>query len=107
MKVALGVVCDDLQVVQVEGTSSLVARAIDIVVWVHQLGKDALRSRIIQAFAIARSHYDDNINLEAMSLGFTPGYEPSELDEIEATVTPLAETLASKVEDMVLPQRGG
>ena len=38
-----------------------------------------------------------------MSLGFPPDYEPSELDEIEATVTPLAETLASKVEDMVLP----
>ena len=42
-----------------------------------------------------------------MSLGFAPGYEPSELDEIEATVTPLAETLVSKVEDMVLPRRGG
>ena len=41
-----------------------------------------------------------------MSLGFTPGYEPSELDEIEAVVTPLAETLASKIEDMVLPERG-
>ena len=42
-----------------------------------------------------------------MSLGFAPCYEPSELDEIEAMVTPLAETLVSKVEDMVLPQRGG
>ena len=41
-----------------------------------------------------------------MSLGFAPGYEAFELDEIEATVTPLAETLASKVEDMVLPRRG-
>ena len=39
-----------------------------------------------------------------MSLGFALGYEPSELDEIEAMVTPLAETLASKVEDMVLPE---
>ena len=41
-----------------------------------------------------------------MSLGFTPGYEASELDEIEVAMTPLAKTLASKVEDMVLPQRG-
>ena len=61
---------------------------------------------IIQAFAIAHSHYDVNINLGAMSLGFTLGYELSELDEIEAAVTPLTESLASKIEDMVLPQRG-
>ena len=93
--------------VQAEGTSSLTARAIDIAAWVRQLEKEALCSGIIQAFAIACSHYDDNINLEAMSLGFAPGYEPSELDEIEATVTPLAETLTSEVEDMVLPRRGG
>ena len=79
------------------------AHAIHITAWVCQLEKEALRPGIIQAFTIARSHYDDNIDLEAMSLGFTPGYEPSELDEIEATMTPLAETLASKVEDMVLP----
>ena len=61
---------------------------------------------IIQAFAIPRSHYDVNINLGAMSLGFAPGYELSELDEIEAAVTPLAESLVSKIEDMVLPRRG-
>ena len=73
---------------------------------VCQLEKEALRSGITQAFAIARSHYDDNIDLEAMSLGFAPSYKPSELDEIEAAVTRLAETLASKVEDMVLPRRG-
>ena len=40
-----------------------------------------------------------------MSLGFTPGYEPSELDDVEAMVTPFAETLASRIEDMVLPER--
>ena len=61
---------------------------------------------VIQAFGIARSHYADNINLRAMSLGFAPGYELSKLDEIEAAVTPLAESLASKIEDMVLPRRG-
>ena len=106
LKVALGVVCDDLQVVQAEGTSSLTARAADITAWVCQLEKEALRSGITQAFAITCSHYDDNINLEAMSLGFTPSYEPSELDEIEAMVSPLTEILASKVEDMVLLRRG-
>ena len=82
------------------------AHAVDISARVCQLEKEALRLGITQAFAIARSHYDDNIDLEAMSLGFTPGYEPSELDEIEAAVTPLAETLASKIEDMVLPRSG-
>ena len=73
---------------------------------VCQLEKEALRSGIIQAFTIAHSHYDESIDLEATSLGFAPGYEASELDEIEVAVTPLAETLASKVEDMVLPWRG-
>ena len=106
LKVALGIVCDDLQVVQAKGASSLAALTADITAWVRQLEKEALRSGITEAFAIARSHYDDNINLEAMSLGFVPGYEPSKLDEIEAAMTPLMETLASKVEDMVLPRRG-
>ena len=68
--------------------------------------KEAFCLGVIQAFAISHSHYADNINLRAMSLGFTPGYELSELDEIEAVVTPLAESLASKIEDMVLPRRG-
>ena len=89
--------------VQAEGTSSLTAHAVDITAWVHQLEKEALHSGITQAFTIVHSHYDESIDLEAMSLSFTPGYEASELDEIEAAVTPLAETLASKVEDMVLP----
>ena len=92
--------------VQAEGTSSLTAHAVDITAQVHQLEKEALCLGIIQAFTIARSHYDDNIDLEAMSLNFTPSYEPFKLDEIEMAVTPLAETLASKVEDMVLPKGG-
>ena len=69
-------------------------------------GEGSFLLGIIQAFAIARSHYDVNINLGAMILGFAPGYELSELDEIEAAVTPLTESLASKIEDMVLPRRG-
>ena len=92
--------------VQAEGTSSLATRAVDIMAWVRQLEKEALHSGITQAFTIARSHYDESIDLEAMSLSFTPGYEASELDEIEAAVAPLAKTLASKVEDIVLPRRG-
>ena len=82
------------------------AHASNIMARVHQLEKEALRSGITQAFTVARSHYDDNIDFEAMSLGFAPGYEPSELDDIEATVTHFVETLASKIEDMVLPKGG-
>ena len=92
--------------VQAAGTSSLAARAADITARVRQLEKEALRLGITQAFTVARSHYDDNIDFEAMSLGFVPGYENSKLDAIEATVTPFAETLASRIEDLVLPDRG-
>ena len=73
---------------------------------VRQLKREALRSGITQAFSIAYSHYDESIDLETMSLGFTPIYEASELDEIEAAMAPLAQDLASKVEDIVLPWRG-
>ena len=48
----------------------------------------------------------DIINLEMMSLGFVPGYEAHELDEIETVVAPLARDLAGKIEDIVLPLRG-
>ena len=41
-----------------------------------------------------------------MSLGFVPGYEASELDEIETAVAPLTWNLAEKVEDIILPWRG-
>ena len=99
-------VCNDLEVVRLEGTSSFVARAIDITAWERQLEREVLRSGITQAFAIAHPHYADNIDLETMSLGFAPGYEASKLDEIETAVTPLAWTLADKVEGIVLPQRG-
>ena len=84
----------------------LVAHAVDITAWVRRLEREALCSRITQAFAIARSHYADSIDLETMSLGFVPGYEASELDEIEMAVAPLARDLADRVEDIVLPRRG-
>ena len=75
LSAALGVVCDDLEVVRSEGTSSLMARAIEILVRVRQLERNTLRAGVHQSFAIARSHYGDNIDLEAMSHGYMPGYE--------------------------------
>ena len=106
LSATLRVVCDDLEVVWSEETSSLVAHAVDITVRVRQLERDALRTGVTQAFAIAHSHYADSIDLETMSLGFAPGYEASELDEIETAVAPLVQDLVNRVEDIVLPQRG-
>ena len=73
--------------------------------WVHQLEENAFHAGITQAFAVAHSHYDQEVNLEAMSLGFVPGYENSELDEIEKAVTPIARNLGNRLKDMVLPLR--
>ena len=99
-------VCDDLEVVRSEGTSSLTAHAVEITAWVRQLERNDLRARVNQAFAIARSHYTDIIDLEMMSLGFAPGYEAHELEEMEMAVAPLSWELADKIEDIVLPRRG-
>jgi len=103
---AIGVVFDDLGVARLEGTSSIMASAVDITAWVHQLEEDAFHIRITQAFTVAHSHYAESIDLETMSLGFTPGYEASELDEIEMAVTPIAWNLANRIKDIVLPRRG-
>ena len=55
---------------------------------------------------IAHSHYGDNIDLEAMSHGYAPGYGVHELEEMEAVVAPLSQDLADRIEDVVLPWRG-
>jgi len=84
------VVCDDLEVVWLEGTSSFAAHAIEITARVRQLERNALRARVNQSFTIAHSHYGDNIDLEAMSHGYTPGYEVHKLEEMETVVAPLS-----------------
>ena len=96
-------VYDDLQVVRSEQTSSLMARAVEITARVRQLDRNALQARVNQSFVIAHSHYGDSIDLEAMSHGFTPGYEVHELEEMEAVVAPLSQDLADRIEDIVLP----
>ena len=85
--------------------SSLVAHAAGITAWVGQLEDDAFHARITQAFAVARSHYDREINLEVMSQGFAPVYEDPDLDEIERAVTSLARNLANRLKETVLPPR--
>ena len=90
LRAALRVVCDDLQVVRSKGTSSLEARAVEIMAWVRQLERNALRAKVIQSFMIAHSHYGDIIDLETLSHGYTPGYEVHELEEMEMAVAPLS-----------------
>ena len=105
LRAAIVVVFDDLGVAQPEETNSLAARAAGITARVGQLEEDAFHTGITQAFTVARSHYDREINLEVMSLGFAPGYEDSEMDEIEKAVTPIARNLVNRLKDMVLPSR--
>ena len=82
-------VCDDLEVVQSKWICSLTAHAVEIMAWVRQLERKALRTRVNQSFTIACSYFGDNIDLEAMSHGYTPGYEVHELEEMETAVAPL------------------
>ena len=89
LQAAIGVVIDALRVTQPVETSSLAVRATGMMARVGQLEEDAFRTGITQAFAVARSHYDREINLEVMSQGFVPVYEDVELDEMEKAVTPL------------------
>ena len=81
-------VCDDLEVVRSEGTSLLMAHAIEIMARVRQVERNALHAGVNQFFMITHSHYGDSIDLEAMSIGYTPGYEVHELEEMEMVVAP-------------------
>jgi len=97
------VVCDDVEVVRSEGTSSLVAYAIEITARVRQLERNALHAGVNQSFAIAHSHFGGSIDLGAMSHGFTPSYETHKLEEMEMAVAPLSQDMANRIESIVLP----
>jgi len=105
LSLAVLVVCDNLQVAQEEGTSSLATRATSITARVGQLEESAFHARITQAFTITHAHYEKEINLEVMSEGFPPTYEDDELDAIKKAVAPLAQNLADSLKGMVLPSR--
>jgi hypothetical protein len=38
-----------------------------------------------------------------MSLGYAPGYDERELEELEEVVVPLSQDLAGRIQDVVLP----
>ena len=103
LSATLGVVCDDLEVVWSEGTSSLVARAVEITARVCQLERNTLRAGVNQSFVIAHSYYGDSIDLETMSHCFAPSYEVHKLEEMEAAMAPLSHDLADRIENIVLP----
>ena len=65
-------------------------KKIQLIIPSRQLERNALHAEVNQSFAIAHSHYGDNINLETMSHGFAPGYEAHELEEMEMAVAPLS-----------------
>jgi hypothetical protein len=103
---AIGVVCDDLEVVQTEGTNSLAARVVDITVQVGTLERDACHTGINRFFAITRFHCGETISLDVMSLGYAPSYDKKELGELEEAMIPLSRDLARRIQDVVLPRRG-
>jgi hypothetical protein len=59
------------------------ARVIDITARVGTLERDTFQAGINQSFVIARSLYGETISLESMSLGYMPGYDDKELEELE------------------------
>jgi hypothetical protein len=85
-RLAANLVCDDLGVPQPPEMSSLAARITLISDLVRELERGAFQACIHHTFAIARSHYVETINLEAMRLGYAPGYEVEELEKIEDDV---------------------
>jgi len=56
LSLAVLAVCDNLQVAQEEGTSSLVTHAASIIARVGQLEESAFHAGITQAFTVAHSH---------------------------------------------------
>ena len=105
LSAAVGLVMSDLGMTSPPEVSSLATRAVGITSQARGLARDAFRFGGHRSFAIARSHYD-NIDLEAMSEGFAPGYTDAQLDKIEVAVAPLAQDLAKRVEDEVVPREG-
>jgi hypothetical protein len=53
---------------------------------------------------ITHPHYGQTISLEAMSLGYTLGYDEKELEELEKAVVPLSQDLAGKIQDSSPPE---
>jgi hypothetical protein len=87
LRTAVGLVLNDFEVPSEPGTSSLAVQVANVTDRARGMAKRALHLGVQRSFAIARSHYK-NIDLQAMSQGFTPGYDDTELVQIEEEVAP-------------------
>ncbi|XP_072151237.1 uncharacterized protein [Setaria viridis] len=65
------IVCEDLSVVQEEGTSTLVARVLGTYQRAREIAQEALHVGVRRAFGVFGSHYS-NINFDAMGGGTPP-----------------------------------
>ena len=105
LRIAVQLVCDELELALEQETSLLAVRATRIMDRAHNIARRALHFGIHRSFMITRSHYE-NINLATMSLGFAPVYTDAELENIEKEVALVAHDLSAKIEDEIIPLRG-
>jgi hypothetical protein len=56
---------------------------------VRVLERNAPRVRVNRSFAVARSHYEDDIALDLLSLGYATGWSEDKLATLETEVEPL------------------
>nr|TKV93533.1 hypothetical protein SEVIR_9G232000v2 [Setaria viridis] len=99
---AIRIICEDLSVVQVEGTSTLAARVLGAYRRTCEIAREALHVGVMRAFGIFSSHYS-SINFTAMSGGYASDYSEAELDKTDASVLNPAEALAKLLEDEAIP----
>ncbi|XP_012700009.1 uncharacterized protein LOC105914003 [Setaria italica] len=70
---AVRIICEDLHVVQEEGTSTLVVRVLGMYRQALEITREALHVGVRWAFIVFGSHYS-GINFDAMSGGYAFGY---------------------------------
>lgn len=97
LRAAVALVLGELQAPPNDGMSSLAVQLCDATEGLHEMASRAWHLGVQRSFEIARSHYE-NIDLELISQGVAPSYEDAMLDQIEAGVAPLAQTLAAGME---------
>jgi hypothetical protein len=105
-RLTANLVCHDLGVPQPPEMSSLAAHITLISDHVRELERRTLQAGIHRSFAIARSHYVETINLEAMSHGYALGYKVDELEKIEDDVASLSQDLMNRIANTILPWSG-
>ena len=112
LRLAVGLVLDDLGVEDAAAPSQLVSQLIESVDGLKQVAqaarqevevarqaaRDAMYTGVHHAFAVARIHYV-NIDLEELSKGYSGDYADAELDAFEEETTPFARNLTDKMLD--------